>query len=520
MTPFEQFQLWLRRAPTGERVLSGIVGAVVLALVVFILLPVTDGGNDGADEVGDVVTAGGTSTTLAGASGEPAAITPGEDGVAGSPSSPSGGTGGTVGGAGGGGGGSAATGGTATGGCTSPPGGDQGISGSEIKIAITLTNIVGPAGNDTFGVPSVDEQRDDYRLVIDALNKAGGVACRKLVADYYPVNPADQNNQQGTCLDIAGTKVFAVIDAGGYYGTAAANCYPQRQIPFLGTGRLAPEQRDQFFPYMFGTGDYQSMYRNGMLGFRDLGFFSEQNGFKKLGWVYRDCWKSLITQVRDLLRQVGVKEADVVEFSLGCPNGNFANPALIQQAILEFQQKGVTHAIESQAYSDFANFTNVAQRQGFRPKYAILDDSIIPTTQGNLHVDYDNVEGALIVTTDRYGDESSGVGPNAATQRCDALYKAVGRPPTYQQDVGFGGVACNQVWMLAAAIQHAPALQRKSLADGLRAAKSIETAYPRGPVDWTGPKTTYGGQFWRIQKFEKACTCWKVSDATFHPGFP
>lgn len=513
MTPFEQFRLWLRRAPVGERVVSTVVGAVVLALVVFILIPVTSSGSGSSS--GDVVSVA-TTTTVAGQPGDTSVTTAAAGPAGGATANGSAPTSG----GGGGGGRVAVSGGNAPAGCKSPPGGDQGITSSEIRIAITITNIVGPAGNSTFGVPSVEEQEQDYQLAIDDLNKRGGVACRKLVAEMTPVNPADSNNQQSTCLDIAGKKLFAEIDAGGYYGVAAANCYPQRQIPFFGTGRLTPEQRDQFYPYMFGTGDYASMYRNGMKAFAQMGYFSQQNGFKKLGWVYRDCWKSLITEVRDLLREAGVSDSQLVTYNLGCPNGNFANPADIQQAILQFQSAGVTHVIESQAYQDFANFTTVAQRQNFKPKYAVLDDSIIPTTQGNLRVDYDNVEGALIVTTDRYGDEGSGVAPNAATQRCDALSKAVGRPPTYQQPVGFGGVACNQIWMLAAAIENAPSLQRKSLADGLRAAKSIETAYPRGPVDWSGAKTTYGGQFWRVQTFQKACTCWKVTDATFRPGFP
>ena len=515
MTPFEQFRLWLRRAPAGERAVSAVVGAVVLALVVFILIPVTQNSGDG-DTSGGAVVAGETTSTVA--AGEPGATTATSAAGAAGPSAagPTGSTGST--GTSGGGTRVAVTGGNAPAGCTSPPGSDQGISDSEIHISITLTNIVGPAGNSTFGVPSVDEQQQDYQLAIDDLNKHGGVACRKLVADFYPVNPADQGGQQSTCLDIASKKVFTEIDAGGYYGTAAANCYPQHQIPFMGTGRLSPEQRDQFYPYVFGTGDYASLYKNGMLGFKQAGFFDPS--FKKIGWLYRDCWKSLVTEVRDLFHQVGLNDSQIVEFDLGCPNGNFANPADIQQAILKFQQNGVTHATESQAYQDFANFTKVAQQQHFNPKYAILDDSIIPTTQGNLHVDYDNVEGALIVSTDRYGDESSGIPPNAATQRCDALSKAAGKPPTYQQPVGYGGVACNQIWVLAAAIEHAPSLQRKSLADGMRAAKSIESAYPRGPVDWSAPKTTYGGQFWRLQQVQKACTCWKVTDPTFHPGFP
>jgi hypothetical protein len=519
MTPFEQFRLWLRRAPTSERMTSAIIGAVVVSLVVFILLPVTvnQGGESGE---GGVIAGGGAS----GAAGQQEAtpITTAAENGPGSSSSvgaasggptESAGTTGTTGG-----GGVAASGGSAPAGCASPPGSDQGISSNEIHIAVVVLNVVGPSGNAAFGVPSADEQQQDYELAIDDVNKHGGVACRKLVAKFYTVNPADEDNQKATCLDIVGSKVFALLDAGGYYGTAAANCFPQQQMPFFGTGRLAPEQIDKFYPYMFGTGDYYSLYRNGVLAFNETGFFTKDPTFK-LGWMYRDCWASLVTEVRDLLHQVGLKDSQIVGYDVGCPVGGFASPADLQQAILKFQSEGVTHVIESQAYDDFANFTNIAQGQGFKPKYGMLDQEMIPITQGNVHVNYDNVEGALIVNADRYGDESSGVAPNAATQRCDAIAARAGKPPTYKQMVGFGGVVCGQIWTFAAAAGHAPSLQRKSLADGLHAAKSIEMPYPRGPVDWSGPKATYGGQFWRLQTFQKACTCWKVTDATFRPGF-
>ena len=80
------------------------------------------------------------------------------------------------------------------------------------------------------------------------------------------------------------------------------------------------------------------------------------------------------------------------------------------------------------------------------------------------------------------------------------------------------GVACDQLWVVAAAIDHAPSLQRANMADGLHAAKSVDLSYPRGPADFTVPKATTGGQFWRPLQFFTACNCWKVIDPTFHPS--
>src|SRR5438132_1506404 len=84
----------------------------------------------------------------------------------------------------------------------------SGVTATEITIAISLINAFGAAGNSTFGIPSADEQQQDYDQVIAATNAHGGVACRKLVAKYYQVNSADQSDQQQRCLDIIESRAF------------------------------------------------------------------------------------------------------------------------------------------------------------------------------------------------------------------------------------------------------------------------------------------------------------------------
>ena len=533
MTPFQQFRLWSRRAPVGERVAAGTAAAVVLALLIWVLVPAGKKNtslNAGAGATGATPTTAeqtATSTSVAAgaqpgagpaASAAPAAASTGNATKAAKAS--------TSGGAGAGAVTTTTAGGTArqaaaasTGaaGCVSPPGSDQGVSASQIKIAITLVNIVGPAGNSYFGVPTTDEQQQDYQQVLDSINASGGAACRKLVAQFYTVNPADQSDQQQKCLDIVQAAPLFVLDAGGYFSSAAANCYPQHQIPFMGTGLLATAQRDQFYPYLFGITTMEPLYHNTVQALQQRGFFTAGNGFQKLGLIYRSCWPQVVQEVIGWLQQAGVSSAQLVTYDVGCPQ-QFANPSDLQQAILKFSAAGVTHVSTVQFTADFANFTTIAQQQGFKPKYGIPDDGIVPTSYGTTHPDYTNIADAIAIAADRYGEEHTpGLAPTGATQKCDAIYKAKGRPPVYQQPVGFGGVACDQLWEVAAAMSHAPSLQRTSMADGLRATKSLDLSYPRGPADFSAPKTTTGGQFWRPLQFFAACNCWKVLDATFHP---
>ena len=73
--------------------------------------------------------------------------------------------------------------------------------------------------------------------------------------------------------------------------------------------------------------------------------------------------------------------------------------------------------------------------------------------------------------------------------------------------------------MLKASIENAPALRADALAAGLQKAHAIDFSYPEGPTDFSAPRTTTGGQFWRVAQFQPACKCWQVTDRTFHPGY-
>ena len=108
---------------------------------------------------------------------------------------------------------------------------------------------------------------------------------------------------------------------------------------------------------------------------------------------------------------------------------------------------------------------------------------------------------------------------STGTARCNAIYAAKREPSVYKQLDGAGGVSCDMVWELAAAVAHAPALQRNALAAGLHTAGSVEFSDPFGPNDFSAQGATTGGSFWRPVQFYTSCTCWHVLDPTFHPSF-
>src|SRR2546421_380536 len=74
MRPSQEFRFWARRAPTGERVAAGLATVLVLALLVWLLVPGTERGatNLAADGAGSGPAPGQTSDT-SGATAAPGA---------------------------------------------------------------------------------------------------------------------------------------------------------------------------------------------------------------------------------------------------------------------------------------------------------------------------------------------------------------------------------------------------------------------------------------------------------------
>ena len=524
MTPFQAFSLWIRRAPTSQRASAAAATALVLALFVWLIVP-SSGPSSSANA--ESTQAGGvTSTTGAATSSSTTTSTSitttagvsssGSDTSAGSAT----GGGGTTGGAK-----APATSGSSSGAtgarCVAPPGTDQGVSATQIKVAFDITSIAGPTGNSAFGVPSPAQQQADWQLVVNSVNASGGIACRTLVPEYYTVNPADSSNLQSTCLDVVQAGVFAMVDTGAYLAfPSVAECYPQHQIPFFTGEDLPAAELQQFYPYLFAGGTYETLYRNTVLGLNSRGFFSPANGFQKLGFIYQDCLPSLVTEYNGLLQQIGVASSQIVTYDVGCP-GSFTSPSILEAAIEKFKTAGVTNLTEVQELGDFDNFTTIAQAQGFDPKYGIPDEEFPEISgAGSMKPDAANLVGAVAIDNNRSAEETTpGFAPTAGTVKCNAILQAGGEPPVYQQSDGVPGIDCNLTWELVDAVDRAPALQRNALADGLHATGSIDYSYPYGPNNFSGAGVTYGGEFWRPIGFSESCSCWQVLNPTFSPSF-
>lgn len=545
MTPFQQFRLWGRRAPAIERATAAVAAALVLAVLCWLVVPASghkspaasvgvSGAQSGASGGGPSSAGVSGTGTLTGAGGGAATSQTATGGAGGSTGGSSGGSAGgspggiAGGGASGAGGTSSAPGQTAagvSGGSTGaqtasrcPSSSDQGVNGNQIKIAIIVLNIVGPAANTTFGIESPSEQQAQYTAMINYVNGTGGVACHKLAPVFFTGDALDQSGLQTLCTNIIAAKPFFVIDYGAYYSyPQIATCYPQAQIPFYSSQILPLQLQQQYYPYMFGKELKEQLYKDTAFALAQKGYLAHIDGLHKLGVLYSDCVAQVPGEAVGYFNQAGVSSSNISKFDVGC--NTTTPPSTLQQAIVQFEENHVAYVTEINDQGDVANFTTIAAKQDFKPNYLLPDDGIVPIVTGAQKPDPNNFNGAIAITPDRFGEEfTPGSVPTPATKRCDAIMTAAGQPTTYKSPDGAAGQICDNIWMLAAAIGHAPVLQRNALAAGLQIAGSVAYSFPYGPNSF-GRGVNYGGEAWRVDKFSATCACFQVIDPTFHPPF-
>jgi hypothetical protein len=400
----------------------------------------------------------------------------------------------------------------------------QGVTSSTVTLAITLVSISGGSlTNATIGVPSTQVQQNDWNTVAQSINKSGGAGCRKLQLKFFPVNPIDAAGAQQSCLNIAASKPYMVLDVGALSDVNASNCIPTSKVAFA-SQYLTPDQLTKYYPYYLQLlGVPVADLRNSVLGFNQLGYFKPSKGFKKLGVLYYTCNPALIVAERAALKKAGVPQSKIVEFNLGCPAGQTFTQSILQPAVLAFKNAGVTDVTSAGAGTAAAIFTQVAGQQNYKPQYLLASDTIaLPNTSGTDVPDSANLNGAVNVTGQAYGEETDpGFKPGSGSQKCNALFRGPGNTTVYKSLDGYEGVACNYLWYVQGILNHATSLQAAQIPVALHSVGTITYSYPFGPVNYTAApkKAPYGAGYWRAESYVASCKCWHIPNPTWNPPF-
>lgn len=512
MTPFQQLRVWSRRAPVVHRSMAGGAVILVVGLLAWLLVPVD------RDDAPVSAVAGPATATAPGAaagdqpqSGYQQPLVPGSDDSSTSTTVASGGAPAPTAAAGAGGEAAAACPGATAG---------QGVTDDEIQLAVAIVAIAGAYGNSLLNVPTPEEQRASWKLVADKINASGGAGCRKLVPRFYDVNPLDANDAQAKCLAMAAAKPFLAIDVGALSGgLGSPDCVAAQRIPLI-SAYLGSDQLTKYYPYFMMPGDLaQNVARNGVFAVKQLGTFKAENGFRKLGVLDFSCKKFLVDGMKRALADAQIPPNQIVHYDMGCPPGGQYTPADVQQAVLTFRNAGATHVTYAGVNgSTFGDFTKTAQQQGYKPKYLVFDSALPQGTS----FDPDNADGAIAIPGGRYGEETTpGFAPSPGTVQCNSIFAAAGRPPVYQQPVGFGGVVCHYLFLLKVLFDRLPRLQREALAPNMPLIGKYDGSFSLGPSDFAAAPagSAHGIGYWRVTTFFASCRCWRVTDPNWHPSF-
>ncbi|MCU1690976.1 MAG: hypothetical protein JWM64_67 [Frankiales bacterium] len=538
MNPFLHLRTWLRTGPGVERSLTALVGALVLALVVWASLP------SGAPS-GEVLAQGSSSDEAATAAAEtgvaPAAAVADVGGVApeagsdpaaeAEDSTPAPATGSapaavatvpatraTAGarpaGAAPRAAAPAAPGRTsAAAACGDLRATDQGVTDKTITVGVVVVDL-GTLGN-LIDLPSVADLKKAYGAVIDDVNAKGGVRCRKVVPRFYTDTGIDQSQQHAQCLQMQQDKVFAVFN--NLFSPAEATCVAKARIPNIWyTAPHTPDVR-QYAPYVLSwQPDYDQLVQHYVRGAKSQGWFT---GMKKLGILERTCFPDEIKALTRELEGIGVDPGAASRFSFGCPAAT-PTPEQQQAAVLQFKREGVTHVLNV-AYADDAAFSNAADQQAYDPAFAHMEDASATAIQTGSQKPGNSFDKTLLVSTIETGARTTpGYQYGAATKACTKVLQAAGLPAPYAEPASlYFGVACINLAMFKAAADAAPELTRPLLSTGLAKVGSMSLPYPAGPAVFSAPRRPTGGQLWRPVRWATSCQCWRVSDVHYRPGY-
>ncbi|MBV9042425.1 MAG: hypothetical protein JOZ68_15590 [Acidimicrobiia bacterium] len=519
MPVFLQLRLWLSQGPARERVAAGVAVAIAITLLILASLPMTDSG-------------GGHGSTIASAGGEAngADVLGGATSANGATANGAGGTAGALGASGVNSGTASSTGAGSTGAtsgsasartaaagpsCTGTLAASApGITPTQVSVDVSYVDLAGPVGNAAFSIRP--DQQQIIAAAADNINKTGGVACgRKIVVKSYAVNPIDQNDQQSKCLQMVQDKPFAVLDAAGYITPVSRACFWQNKLPLQISTSAGNTELGKGAPYLYGIiAPSEKQLRDAALGLAAQGFFAAPK-FKKLGLLEDSCDPAANGELESSLAKAGVGSGQISKVVISCQL--VAPPNEIQQAVITNRTAGATHVLLASSISNSQNYTTLAAQQNFHPVYATSDYGTDTANTGHWDASF---VGALAITSNHYGELSSGI-RNAQVNACDALLKAHGLTGINSEKNDETALQiCDQFNFFRQALDTVGGNPtRQSFIDAGLDRMGLFHGSIMGDGNFDRPDKLVGGDFHRTIQFDGGCSCWKVKDPNFTPGF-
>ena len=397
---------------------------------------------------------------------------------------------------------------------------DIGVTATTVKLGVGLLDTGGLSQAGVDVVASTADQQTAWQAFIDDLNSRGGVAGRKVEAAFHKYDILSEASMRAACLYwTEEAKVFAVVEAFGYFGPPVLCITQEHQTPFLARGGVGipadyfTKSQSRLFVFTQG-GD--RMMRNLAAELGGLkGFKGDKVGIVDGGSLYSP-------QTVDILQNALTKAGhSVVRRSTLAADMDTA----ASQVPLEVQQMRVAGATEVILNTDLVlstQWVNAAASQGWTPRYYAGDWAAMSGDFSTIGMPA-AFDGSIAFTVTRNGDWRAGWPEPATEAHCRQIYE--GR--TGKKLNRSGSTDDNNAYLDAIAPCSPLALFE---AGATAVGRALTRAALSAAIQALGPfaATSIGGGSFRPGKFDapdlirtevwdKSCTCWRPA-GTFHPG--
>ena len=369
-----------------------------------------------------------------------------------------------------------------------PSNGKDGPGVTPTSIAVGLIYATNTAAYEAALGPTAVTTPDEHALaqvVVDDINKTGGMAGRKLIPQYYAQSATDTSSTdqraQAQCASLTQDhKVFGAAPAQPFY--TPFNACMTRAGAVLGGGSLTGITAAEYraYPNLYDVTALnldrlmvnlvQSLVRQQYFTSWDTTGGAPGHGPVKVGIVAPDTpeYASTVKSVLvPSLAGAGIKVAPQDTYLYSWPNSNAddgATIADIQAAELRMRSDGVTHVIAPEV-NGLVFFAGDADRQHFRPRYSVDTADNPQGYAGNL-LPVNQLHGAVgfgwLPMEDLSFAQNPDNGPYSSDARrsCIGLMKANGQGNFTSANAEAVALAvCDLLYTMRDVIDHIPAGQ-------------------------------------------------------------
>jgi branched-chain amino acid transport system substrate-binding protein len=426
----------------------------------------------------------------------------------------------------------------------------RGVTASTIRLVFPISNLTSLSSTEGFaGDIEFGQQAQAINTYVNAINAAGGINGRKIIADIVNFDATSETDMRSLCKQWTegNPPVFAVLDGLGAWTGDDELCITQEgHTPFIGQWTTVNQWTQLGSPYLWWTGPNQSQI------LATLVTWGKQSGLlgsdKKVAIVAGDR-----TSDQDALNDYLLP--DFAAAGLPKPYVETMPAQVTEQAeissdapliVERLESEGIQSVIPLIPFNAFFPYLLAENQQKYYPKLLLSDyEDTIEIALGLIPVPFEqalNGQEGITVETLGGSDENSitknGVttplpesqgGYDPGVQSCYNIWKAHNAPPKgkspFIEEQGPIVGWCQVISLFADAAKLAgPNLTRRSFVEAMASIKNFPGTY--SPVLSFGPNQYAGPQQYRVVRIhnnsptDNQCvltydgvpqgTCWQI----------